>query len=97
MFVTYVFPHISQQYIKWGKNNEQYRIRMLEWSTQWLTLYITDATFDSLDFTMLMWFFQFNDSSIKTPRNLVAWTLCIVTLLIIDNDSNLLLMGISAK
>ena len=31
--------------------------------------FVTYATFDSLDFTMLMWFFQFNDSSIKTPRN----------------------------
>ena len=91
MFVTYVFTHISQQYIKWCKNNEQYRIRMLELSIQWLTLYITDATFDSLAFTKLMWFFQLNDSSIKTPRHLGAWTLCN------DNDSNILLMGVSAK
>ena len=58
---------------------------MLEWSIKWLTLYITDATFDNLDFTTLMWFLQFNKSS----RNLLVF--------IIGNDSNILLMVISAK
>ena len=88
MFVTYVFPHISQQYIKWGKNNDQYRVRMLE--------YITAATFDSLDFTMLMWFFQFNDSSIKKDATKFSGLKSRYSN-IIDNDSNILLMGISAK
>ena len=45
---------------------------MQEWSIQFLTLYITDTTFDSLDFTILMWFFQFNDSSLNFYNQLAS-------------------------
>ena len=76
MTFTFIFGHYAnKQFLeRIPQFHAEYRYGhcMLEWSIQWLTLYITDATFDSLDFTMLMWFFQFNDSSIKTPRNLVA-------------------------
>ena len=30
----YVFPHISEQYIKWGKNSEQHRLCMSEHSNE---------------------------------------------------------------
>ena len=74
-FATYVLPYIPEQYIMWGKNNKQYNVCMLEWSTQWQPLYVIEAIFDNLDVIIFIWFFLFSDSSIETPRNMVTWTL----------------------
>ena len=53
-----------------------------------LHLYIIPSLIDILDFTRLMWSFQFNDSSISTPRNFVTCTLniCVFFILIIISD-----------
>ena len=74
-FVEYVLPHISTHYGKYGNNRVEYNIYILRYLSSLLHLYMIPTLIDSLDLLRLMWSFQFNDSSIRTPRNFVTRTL----------------------
>ena len=82
MLLLYVFPHISAQYVRYGKNREQYNINNADRFNKCLILYKIPTVFDNFDLTNDMWSFHVNLSSMITPKNCVARTLVIILLFI---------------
>ena len=64
----------------YGQNNELYMICIYCESITWLYLYNIPALLQSCYLTFAIWSFQYNFSSISTPRNLVKRIVNIYTI-----------------
>ncbi len=51
MLLLYVFPHISAQYVRYGKNREQYNMNNADRFNKYLTLYKIPTVFANFDLT----------------------------------------------